>query len=72
MKEKILDYSEVGWKMDKFLPDDGEVYELFDEAMEGGELEDVIDFLNEFANDRIYEYLPEGGTIEGFAKYLKC
>lgn len=71
------DYTEAVWKMDKFMPDDfelqAEYYEILDdETMDEEEkVQKLIEFFDSYADEDIMDrYFPEGGTIEGFARYI--
>lgn len=80
VKEQLnesIDYSEVEWKMDKFLPDDSEIqnefYEILnDQVIMYDEKEDIlIEFFETYANkDRMFSYFPKNGSIKEFVKYL--
>jgi len=69
-KSKGPDYSEVAYKIDKYMPDDEYVQDEYWKAIENKDVEGVSDLLSEVADDRMYHYMPKGGNIEGLAKYL--
>lgn len=71
-----IDYSETAWKMDKFMPEDeyaqDEYYGILGNFSSKEEkITDMIDFLENYADqDTMEKYMPEDGTLEGFAEYL--
>ena len=71
-----VDYSELEFKMDKYMPEDEEVQEEYHEILDDDDMSnedkiaELVAFFNTHANDRLGNYMPAGGTIEGFAAYL--
>lgn len=79
LKEALApaDYSEAGWKMDKFLPDDPDIQEEYYEILDDENLshevkvQALIEFFMNYADeDRMYSYFPKGGNVTDFAKHL--
>jgi hypothetical protein len=70
-------YSEVSFKMDKYMPDDEEAqreyHGIFDDENLSREekIEELVSFFQNNANEEImYRYMPKDGTLRGFAEYL--
>lgn len=71
MAKRQIDYSETQWKMDKFLPEDIGIQEVYHEIMDNKDEPGLVVFLREYADEaRMENYMPKGGTLEGFAKFL--
>lgn len=75
MKE-VIDYSELSWKMDKYMPDDEGLQNEFHGILYG-EYEDeerlklLIEFFQLYADgDEMETYMPECGNIQGFCQSL--
>ena len=71
------DYSELSWKMDKYMPEETEIQDeyheiLSDEKMDKAtKIAELVQFFNNHADEeRMEDYMPDGGTIEGFVAYL--
>jgi len=67
VNEKV-DYSEASNKIDKFLPDNDQ--DAFEEFYDANTPKEMEDFLDTYADDNIFRYLPKKGTIKGFAEYI--
>lgn len=71
----MRDYKETRWKMDKFMPDSDEALQEFDEILELTDPQErevqMLELLNNWADEEILQrYLPEGGSLAEFAKWL--
>jgi hypothetical protein len=65
------DYAELSWKMDKYMPEDSEVMDEYYELLQGGNEKELEDFFFTHADeDRMNDYMPKGGDMKGFMKYL--
>lgn len=72
IKKGLKAYAETEYNMNKFIPEDliEEFYEIIDsEENEEIKINDMESFLCG-ADDRMYDYFPEGGNIIEFATYL--
>lgn len=65
------DYSEAGFKMDKFMSEDPEDMKRFDEVLESKDIDSVVAEIELICvdEDRMHSYF-NGGNIRGFAEYL--
>ena len=70
--ENFGSYNEASDHMDKFMYDGEELQDEFYELLDAKDVDDLKTFLenNIQDEDRFYSYLPEGGTIVGFAQWL--
>lgn len=75
--EGELDFSEIEWKLDKFMPEDEDVqkeyYEILDDETTSPEekAKELEDFFNNYADeDRLNDYLGKDRSIADFAAYL--
>ena len=64
------DYSEALEKMDKFMPEDFELQREYYQIVDSEDVDKLVEFLETYADDRVYRYLPRRGTIRGFAEYI--
>lgn len=69
-----VDYSEAIWKMDKFLPEDNDIQEEFNDILssdnEKEKVEQLTNFFENYMDEEAFKnYVPKG-TIKGFAKYF--
>ena len=71
-KKSKIDYSELAWKMDKYMPDDSESQDEYYETLDDGDVDALIDYFEVTIQDdeRFDSYMPKGGTLKGFCKYL--
>jgi hypothetical protein len=74
-KNKIIDYGELAWKMDKFMPEDEDIQNEFWELLASDtprhkKILQVAEFIADYCNDAIDHYMPKGGSFEGLAEYL--
>lgn len=71
---KNSDYSELDWKMDKYMPEDvqQEYYSILDSSDTDEEkISALEEFFNEQADsERMDSYMPKNGTLKGFCEYL--
>lgn len=70
-----MDYSEAAFKMDKFMFDEEEDMDRYEEALNTKNKKDAIEGVYECLTidsdeERMFQYFPENGTIKGFAEYL--
>ena len=65
--EDDTDYSEAMYKSDKHL--DNVEPEYMDEYEEINSVDDMVEFLDTHANDRIYEYISNG-SVRGLAEHM--
>jgi len=77
VKNLYKKYGELEFKMDKYMPDDPELqaeyYEILDDPdMDIAEKQEkLIYFFNEYMlEERFCQYLPKGGSLEGFVNFL--
>jgi len=64
------DFNEASWKIDKYMPEDEDTQNEYHKILKSGNAKKMSDFLEMNADDRINDYLPDGATIEDFAKFL--
>lgn len=71
-KKSKIDYSELAWKMDKYMPDDSESQDEYYETLDDGDVDALIDYFEVTIQDeeRFDSYMPDGGTLKGFCKHL--
>jgi len=74
---KDVDYGELYFKMDKYLPEDNddaveEYYEIVESNDSSEEkIKRLVDFFQTYGNSTIMEiYMPDWGTLNGFAEYI--
>lgn len=65
------EYEEAQWHMDKFMDDNANFDEYYS-IVQSKDLESMVDFLNNNVVNKelMMKYLPQGGSIEGFADHL--
>lgn len=75
--KSMIEYGELEWKMDKYMPDEEDLQQEYHDILDDMELSEVnkkqqlIDFFYSNADtERMYRYMPEGGTLEGYVQYL--
>lgn len=69
--KKGPDYSEVAYKIDKWMPDDSDLIQEFQDIEDSGNVEDMAEHIEMNADDEMLSrYMPKGGTIMGLAKFL--
>ena len=70
--EEYVSYSEASEHMDKFMIDDVDLQDEFYELLDAKDVDDLKTFLENNIQDeeRFESYLPDGGTIKGFAQWL--
>jgi len=78
-EEGEIDFSEIEWKMDKYMPEDGEIqdqyYAILDTVTPENAAEkiaELIEFfeLNMIDSDRFESYLGPNRTIDEYCTYL--
>lgn len=76
-KVSKIDYSEVVWKMDKWMPDDADIqdeyYDILDDTKVpfAKKVSELYDFISQVADEEaMHHYMPKGGTLKGLAEYL--
>jgi len=74
---KNIDYLELSFKMDKFMPEDSELMTEYWEILDNNKMKDkekfeeIKDFLINYSDEEsMMKYMPKGGTLDGFVKYL--
>ncbi len=68
---EAVDYSEAAFNLDKFMPNDETLAMEYFDLKDGGDIEQLVGFLEQEADMEVLDrYMPEGGTLEGFAEYL--
>ena len=71
LKEDIIDYSELEFKMDKYMPDEQELQEDYYKLISSNDKEELIMFFDDYADmDILNKYMPENGTLEDYINYL--
>jgi len=70
IESKKIDYSDLHYKMEKYMPDDPKIQDEFYQIINDNNVDDLIDFINDNADDSIYDYMPKNGSIKGFANYI--
>ncbi len=74
LKENLgdaADYSEAAFNLDKFMPEDETITMEYFNLKDMGDVEQLVGFLEQEADMEVLDrYMPEGGTLEGFAEYL--
>jgi hypothetical protein len=69
--EEVADYSEVASKMDRFMPEDEILQIEFDKLKKAGDVKELAAFIQQEADpDLLKNWMPDEGTLEGFAEYL--
>jgi hypothetical protein len=69
--EDVADYSEAAFNLDKFMPEDETITMEYFNLKDMGDVEQLVGFLEQEADMEVLDrYMPEGGTLEGFAEYL--
>jgi hypothetical protein len=65
------EYAEAQWNMDKFMDDNANFDEYYS-IVQSKDVDAMVDFLNNnISSEEIMQrYLPQGGSIEGFAQHL--
>lgn len=69
------DYSELVFKMDKFMPEDEDIQNEYHEILDtesDSKLEDLIIFFENNIQDesRFNTYMPANGTLKGLCEYI--
>ena len=69
-----LDFSEISWKMDKYMPEDEDIQREYHEILDGdssrkNKIKEIIEFFNTYANDRLDNYLGNQ-KLKDFVAYL--
>jgi hypothetical protein len=68
---EAADYSEAAFNLDKFMPEDETITMEYFNLKDMGDVEQLVGFLEQEADMEVLDrYMPEGGTLEGFAEYL--
>lgn len=66
-----VDYSELSFKMDKYMPEEPDSQEEYHALVDAKDEEGLAEYIENNADDeRMGRYMPDGGTVEGFAKWL--
>lgn len=70
--EQLVDeYVELSGKMDKFMPDDEGLMDEYYELLNAGDENGLIEFFENNADEeKMMRYMPDGGGLNGFVKYL--
>jgi hypothetical protein len=69
-----LDFSEISWKMDKYMPEDEDIQKEYYEIMDGDssredKIKELVEFFDSYANERLDDYLGKQ-SLEDFITYL--
>jgi hypothetical protein len=69
--EPATDYTELDFKMDKFMPDDKETQDEYHKLLDAGDKPGLINFfMNNADFEKMDQYMPGDGTPDGFIDYL--
>lgn len=71
---EIIDYSEMYFKMDKFMPEYPNIISYYDSLITNdiaSNEKELYNFFLDYAyEDEMENYMPDGGTLEGFVRYI--
>lgn len=65
------EYAELSYKMEKYMPEDPDITDEYYELLQDGHVEALKEFFENNADEeKMMQYMPDGGDLQGFVKYL--